>query len=351
MKKTFYFITLLNIIILLSSFPGFTMEEPLLDNDSLTYGRYTTKHIPSPIRLFFLSNSEDPEIMTFMFLVQIAEEAGTINKKSPDFIEMIQKKQNSSFLKELKKHFFWTEKVDPDTFKKKYVPHKVFLEELGVQFPKSLKDIAEYSRSGEIQVPLTTNFRSLGIGISEIDNARNHDPRTTYMINLNGGHAQDDLTLLSSRNYLDIDGNPYEFDTIYVEVCASHKVWLFPEILEFFNRHLVMGGKLILELIDNPNNPAPFKTAIYSINSQKWVESYGDNVSEVQNDYFGRTLKRDIIELRGQKHETLSIIYPKEFNKIKELLMSAGFDHIQESNLPKVQFGTDPYEMIKVDIR
>lgn len=350
--------SILSIIIGITSLYTITFAEA----SNLTYGNYEEKNIPACYlpsqqcqNTIFSDYSEDPEIMTFIFLLNISKIVGTDDINNPVFKEKIQEYQEQKYqthayhyLKKLKKHFFWIEKVSPDDFKLRYKTHKEFLERLGVQFPKSLNDIAEFTEYGKPEEPLTNTFRYLAIGAYPGEfNTRNHDPLTTYMIDIDGGHVRDDLTLLSSRKYLDLNNKPYEFETIYVEVSASYNLWLYPEILEFFNRHLTMGGKLILELTEDPNDHLAFNNEKRPLNINNWTNNFGNILSVT--DCFGRTLTRNVIELRGMKREVLDITYPKEFINIKELFNSAGFDHIKASELHKVQGCTEPYEMIKVE--
>ena len=91
--------------LLLSSLPGLAMEESLLEENNFTYGRYVQKHIPSVLQTT-LRYTENPEVMTFLFLLHITKKTHTVNTEDSKLIEAIQNSHEDLFLNNLKTRFF-----------------------------------------------------------------------------------------------------------------------------------------------------------------------------------------------------------------------------------------------------
>jgi len=223
--------------------------------------------------------------------------------------------------------------------------------ENGIQIPKHFAEGC--NDSFEINEPLTNAYVRLCIGTGRSgENSRKHDPETSYTINLDNfgnPHVSDNITMLSSRNYLnDSQQKPYQFDEIFVEVSCGETDYLYPEFMNFIHDHLKEGGKLYLELGSGLVNESLNVSLTEELDA--WAPAYplqnepwpwpGEDTKIVKGE-----IETVIYKYDPEYHEALT------FNKFngnwQDFFSKFGFANIELSKIGPVQMGSLPIELTK----
>lgn len=146
-----------------------------------------------------------------------------------------------------KAKFLWIKTNFPELYEKCVMQNQK-LQELQLS---SNEPTQQVPLAATINKPLNDQHIFLCIGGGSLANGRKHDLDKTYTTNLEAPanpDVVDDIRMLPTRKYLDLNGKPHLFEKIYIEVSCSEQSYIFPEMLIFLHQHLIPGGTLYLEL-------------------------------------------------------------------------------------------------------
>jgi hypothetical protein len=154
--------------------------------------------------------------------------------------------------------------------------------------------------------------------------------------------VDDTITKLPERDYLDLDGKPYQFEKVYIEVSCGKLEYFYPEFFTFIKKHLKPGGKLIMEMPDMLLNfSLGFEKSLMGecSSSEAYTWPWGDEKTHLEKDNL------ESIAYQYDDEDQSTLISVKFQGDMKTYFENLGFTDVQLSKEPIVQIGTRPVEM------